>query len=213
MTHQYAQRTLAAERYLLEEMPELERHAFEDHYFSCGDCAEDVRLGAVMREGVKAGMIAVQDRVAVDSPGVSKGWRVVLPWAAAASLALVAGYQSFVTAPALRNQFGAQALAPISLRPASRGTPPTLELARDGVATFAIDLSAADSAKTLAYELRTADGKPTASGSAPAPVAATPLLLMVPASTFNVAGPYVLVVRNAENGTSLGEYRFVVAER
>jgi len=53
MNHLQAVNTSAAERYLLEEMSELERHAFEDHYFSCADCAEDVRVGALMREGLK----------------------------------------------------------------------------------------------------------------------------------------------------------------
>lgn len=217
MTHQHAVKTLAAERYLLEEMPELERHAFEDHYFGCEDCAEEVRLGAVIREGVKAGLTGrrsdTSERSMPDSPSVYKGWRVVLPWAAAASLAIVAGYQSFVMAPAMRNQFGPQALAPVSLRPASRGAAPTVTLGRADVATFAIDLNAVASVTNLTYELSTADGKLVASGRAPAPVAAAPLLLMVPASTFNSPGPYIVVVRNAENGASLGEYRFVVTER
>ena len=65
MTHQQAVDTLASERYLLDEMSELERHAFEDHYFSCGECAEDVRAGAVMREGVQAS--TADPRVRADS--------------------------------------------------------------------------------------------------------------------------------------------------
>src|SRR3977135_1558934 len=101
MNHLQAVNTSAPERYLLEEMPELERHSFEDHYFSCADCAEDVRLGAVMREGARAGLAGTSagasERSTTDSAGVYQGWRVVLPWAAAASLAVVAGYQSLVT--------------------------------------------------------------------------------------------------------------------
>ena len=38
-------------------MSELERHAFENHYFSCLECAEDVRTGGMLREGVKAGLL------------------------------------------------------------------------------------------------------------------------------------------------------------
>jgi len=50
MTHEDALETLASERYLLGDMSELERHLFEDHYFSCPDCAADVRDGALMRD-------------------------------------------------------------------------------------------------------------------------------------------------------------------
>src|SRR6185436_18624261 len=57
MTHEQAVEKQAAERYLLEDMPELERFAFEEHLFACPMCAEDVRTGALMQEGVKAGLL------------------------------------------------------------------------------------------------------------------------------------------------------------
>src|SRR5690606_37838396 len=57
MTHAVAVSTHAVERYLLEEMTELERHRFEEHYFDCQDCAADLRAGTLMREGVAAGML------------------------------------------------------------------------------------------------------------------------------------------------------------
>ena len=55
MTHEQAVSTFASERYLLEEMTEPERTVFEEHYFSCVDCADDVRMGAVMSDGARAG--------------------------------------------------------------------------------------------------------------------------------------------------------------
>ena len=54
MTHADALRTLAAERYLLDEMSEIEKFAFEDHFFDCAECADDVRAGSAMRAGAKA---------------------------------------------------------------------------------------------------------------------------------------------------------------
>lgn len=57
MTHQQAIDKHAAERYLLQEMPELERFAFEEHFFDCQICAEDVRTGALIQEGVKGGLL------------------------------------------------------------------------------------------------------------------------------------------------------------
>ncbi len=56
MEHLEAVNTLAIERYLLEEMPQEERDAFEEHFFSCAECADDVREAAAMREGVRAGL-------------------------------------------------------------------------------------------------------------------------------------------------------------
>ena len=57
MTHQQAVDKQAVERYLLDEMPEIERFAFEEHLFDCDICADDVRTGALMREGVEAGFL------------------------------------------------------------------------------------------------------------------------------------------------------------
>ena len=57
MDHQQAIATHAAERYLLNELADADRDAFEDHYFSCATCAEDVKAGAQMQDGVRAGML------------------------------------------------------------------------------------------------------------------------------------------------------------
>jgi len=57
MDHLQAVNTLAAERYLLEEMTDAERDEFEGHFFSCKDCAEDLRAGAVMIDGARSGLI------------------------------------------------------------------------------------------------------------------------------------------------------------
>ena len=48
MDHQQAIATHATERYLLNELGDTERDAFEAHYFACAICAEDVRTGARM---------------------------------------------------------------------------------------------------------------------------------------------------------------------
>ena len=51
MDHLQAVNTLAIERYLLDEMPREERDSFEEHFFSCVECAEDARVAATMRDG------------------------------------------------------------------------------------------------------------------------------------------------------------------
>ena len=48
MTHQEAVESLATERYLLDDMPNSDRQAFEDHFFSCDLCDDDMRVAAAM---------------------------------------------------------------------------------------------------------------------------------------------------------------------
>ena len=68
MTHAQAVATHAAERYLLDEMPELERYTFEAHFFDCDECAESVRTGALMREGVAAGLMPAASPSRISAP-------------------------------------------------------------------------------------------------------------------------------------------------
>src|SRR5688500_6709788 len=129
MTHTEAVRSEAAERYLLDELSEAERFAFEEHYFECSECAEGVRMGAVMRDGVRAGLLpdgrvtSISDGSGRKSSRPAIGWRtsVLVPWAAAAALALVAGYQAVQPAHGGARLVGPQALAPVTLRPERRG--------------------------------------------------------------------------------------------
>lgn len=218
MDHQQALATQAAERYLLEEMSDADRDAFEEHYFSCLACADDIRAGAVMRDGVKSGLAATsrEERPAPVVPISSRRrWHTsaMLPWAAAATLAVVVGYQAVGpadTPPVLATQ----AVTPVALRPASRGAIVTLTRQQQGVVVLALDVMAVDPGVALTYDLRTVDDKSVASGAAQAPSVGTPLLLLVPATTLNAAGGYVLLVRvGAAPEPPVGEYRFAVAER
>jgi anti-sigma factor RsiW len=218
MDHMQALKTLASERYLLGEMSELERHAFEDHFFSCNECAEDVRAGALMREGAKAGFVgssqarpAERGQIAAFRPRASRRLSTVLPWAVAAMLTGVAAYQSLWVVPDLRRQVAPQALSPIALRPATRGTDPVVRLVAGHPVTLAMEVNVPTSSSELSYDLRTAGGVAVFAGRAPAPAAGTPLLLLVPSSAFREPGRYALRLGDPTSpDTPLGEYRFVV---
>ena len=242
MTHQQALDKQSVERYLLDEMPEIERFAFEEHLFDCDICAEDVRAGAVMVEGVKAGFVgekaegvtqpaagsrqpadgsptpglkhqAPGPKPQVSSPGpapAGAGWRVVLPWAVAASLAVATAYQTLWVVPELRDRvIGPTVLSPVTLRGASRGTEPTLTRPAAGVISLAVDLSGVPAGSRLTYDLRAADGRSVASGTAAAPPPGTPLLLLIPASSLDSAGRYVLAVVTGDGPGSV-DYRFTI---
>ncbi len=215
MDHQHAIATHAAERYLLNELAGTDRDAFEAHYFSCAECAEDVRTGALMRDGVRAGLTApatADARGTVVPIAGRRRWRpsVVAPWAMAASLALVAGYQAWWPMP---RPTAIEATTPVLLRPASRGAVTTVTRPAAGVVAFALDLNLTEAASSLTYDLRTADGKSVASGVAATPPAGTPLLLVVPVAQLNAPGDYLLVMRDtSQAGRPVAEYRFAVTK-
>jgi len=214
MEHEDAVRTLAPERYLLGEMDEPERDAFEAHYFACAICAESVRTGTILADAAQSGHVSpgvtqLVPATARPAPRRSRAW---MPLAAAAALALVTGYQTFVTIPGLRRALDApQALAPIALAPASRGEGAVVTRDRTmGSIALALDINADAAASRLVYDLRTDDGGVVLSGQAPVPPQGTPLLLLIPGTSLT-SGQYVIVVREADApGREIGTYRFIV---
>lgn len=107
MEHTYAIETMAAESYILGEMPPGDRDAFEEHFFDCAECAASVRDGAA---------IAAATRSLRGEP-VRRSARPLWTFAAAASLLIILGYQNLVTIPRLRNSSpaaSARVLHPVS---------------------------------------------------------------------------------------------------
>lgn len=88
MNHDNAIKTMAAERYILDDLEPAERDAFEEHFFDCTECTADVRDAAKVAGGVRTGtrVVPIRNRF---------NW-----WAAAASVfAALLGYQSLVVVP------------------------------------------------------------------------------------------------------------------
>ncbi len=220
MTHEEAVMTMASERYLLDEMADTERDAFEEHYFTCPECAEEVRSGERMRVRVRDVCAADAARWKAPVPFVPRRaasvWRaptILLPWAAAAVLLIAVGYQSLVVMPHLRGLNATQALATITLRPASRGEVPVVAL-QPGSAfvPLSLEINADPGVDRLAYTVQDDRGTTLASGETARPVPGTSLLLLVPAHDLTPGGTYVVSVRNpVDAGALIGEYRFNVA--
>lgn len=213
MTHQEALDSRAAERYQLEEMTELERHDFEAHFFECEACAGDIRAGSLLTDAVRS-QGAAHGAVASASTGVREPARkrtaFLIPLAAAAALALVAGYQGLVVIPGLRELAGPQALTPVVLRPVTRGELPVVPAGQPGLISFALDVNAAPSGPELIYDLGAESGATVLSGMARTPPPGTPLLLVLPANILT-SGRYVLTLRDAsDRSIELGAYRFSV---
>ena len=82
MNHDEAIRLKAAEKYLLGELNAELRDQYEDHYFGCAECAQEVRTGAVFidnaRDVLGSGSVAVADLGAKHQPVRSGGWWTAL---------------------------------------------------------------------------------------------------------------------------------------
>jgi hypothetical protein len=216
MTHEQSLESQAPERYLLGEMSELERHRFEEHYFACEDCAESVRLGAILAGNARAAF--AEEPVRREVPVRNRSWLdwlrvpVLAPSAVALALACMVGYQALIQMPALRSGLGAQAVEPVALRSASRGSEPSVPVASGpGFFSIAVFVTADPQGSQLSYTLTDVSGRQAASGMAPVPAPGRSLLLLFPNSSVRNGGRYTLRVQ--QPGRELGEFPFVVAGR
>jgi hypothetical protein len=138
----------------------------------------------------------------------------VIPWAVAASLALVAGYQTLVMRTSLTRSAGPIVLSPVTLRPASRGEEPVVFAAGGAMITLAVDVGGGVTNGDIAYEIDQVDDGTIASDHVSAPKDGAPLLLLLPAALLQPGRHYVLVVKNSRNPRlTPAEYRFTVGVR
>ncbi len=111
MDHDEAVRLQAAEKYLLGQLPKEQHAAYEEHYFDCSVCAEEIKATAafmesarqVTREEVSE---VIDSKRLVAAASKSGGWFAWLKPAFAipvmAALLLVIGYQNGITIPSLK---------------------------------------------------------------------------------------------------------------
>jgi len=112
MDHSEAVRLHAAEKYLLGELPKEQHAAYEEHYFACPACAEELKATVAFMESGRQGVRDknMQTLVATrPAPNVSliDAWlnkllRPALVIPVFAALLLFIGYQDGVTIPSLK---------------------------------------------------------------------------------------------------------------
>jgi hypothetical protein len=160
MTHQLALETRATERYLLDELDEEMRSAFEVHFFSCRHCAVDIKAAAGFVDNAKVVLAAAP--VAAVSGAKPWSWSWPMPWLAPAALAasLTIGY--FLPHPSKLREGGGFVTAvavPAGVRGAG-GSGQTIPLAKDS-SYFLVRLDVADdvTAPRLLWRVKTAGGR------------------------------------------------------
>jgi hypothetical protein len=114
MDHGEAMEMQVIEKYLLGELSASQVNEFEEHYFDCEECANDLRMTSQFLDTTKK--VLATDRAAKPMPLKPRGW---LPsaYGIAASIALLGCvlYQNIVTIPQLRSSGASQAVAFFSL--------------------------------------------------------------------------------------------------
>jgi hypothetical protein len=200
---------MAAERYVLGELQETEREQFEEHFFSCPECAQDVRDLANITAGAKEILSQARkaepprQRAAYPSavPAADRRWAWLrlnpgLAWAGAlAAMTLVAvatGYQ----AAQLRGLLRPQAVASFLLRPETRGEAASIPAQRIG-AFLLLEADLPGSTSELQWDIRaTGSQKIIDRQTAPAPERGTSFKVLLPSSLL-APGEYTLTVGSA----------------
>lgn len=105
MDHKQAVKLQLAAKYVLGELPPVQRDEYEDHYIDCPECAKDVYAAAALTDTVRE-VFRQEGRGEAPAPveeRVRGGWlawlRPVVAVPAFAVLLLALGYQSLVSVP------------------------------------------------------------------------------------------------------------------
>ncbi len=206
MDHEDAVKTAAVERYLLGEMPAPERDAFEEHYFSCAVCGEEVRAGAVLAA-------AMPDALRDPAPPRTafRLWWWLTPQLAATACAalLLAGvvvYQNVAVIPALLAPQSAAAM--ITLDGQTRAAGP--KVAASDPLVFQMALDGLGPVSRVRVELDAASGRKVREGELAAPAAGQPLAFFFPGSLD--PGHYRVIIREAPAGKEIAQSGFEVVK-
>ena len=222
MDHNEANRLMASEKYLLDELSPTETEEFEEHLFGCHDCAMDVRAGSVFlaqgkvelaNSAAKTGRIAAEVR---PSRGFS-WWRAAFAVPAMAILLIVVGYQNLVTYPALKGALAenrAPKILPAAalVSSATRGAEPTTVEVRAGEPfLLPLDIPPQNAYQSYVIELQNPAG--VVQWSLPVSSELVKNTLTIGAPGVDKAGRYEVVVlgRNGRGENSeVGRYPFDV---
>jgi anti-sigma factor RsiW len=232
MEHDDAIRTQAAERYLLGEMSFDEREVYEDHYFSCESCGNELSATVAFVDNARAALAQPFGAVTVDRDDKTRlrgrtsedGWRRLLaapqglvPALSVAVVLLIAvvGYQRLAIIPDLREQLAErdspQAVPTVALRSAARGSGARLLVnPTDTFAVLQADVLPENVVRSYTALLVAADGREQFRTSVTAPEIGMPVTLLVPVREL-APGAYTLIfLEHDAAGGEAGRFIFTL---
>ncbi len=225
MTHKDAMDLGAVDKYFLGQLAADERDRFEEHFFSCKECSEEVRLTAIFLDNLKEVLkepyaIRTEKREPEISPAPAavRRWFFAPQIGLAAGIALLAivGYQNTVVIPHLNREV-AQLAGPQSYPPffltASRSEP-NVVTANRGDKRISLQFDKVPNRPFQSYqcELRSADNRLISQFTVPVPAQGDGWQLLLPIEGL-ASGSYTLSVRGAAPGNApepveLAQYHF-----
>jgi hypothetical protein len=191
--HAEAVRTGAAERYVMGELSEQQALEYEEHFFDCRECAEEVKTAAAFADNARDAFRTETPAAETPAPiakrrtGLGLFWP--MPVGAAAAVLLAAGaavYQASVVVPSLRRQVaqdGALQAAPWFFLSVSRAEPQVLTLST-GQRMVGLTLSRSSERSAPYYRCQVLDsaGRVVESAVVPGPREGGELQVLLPAA-------------------------------
>lgn len=202
MDHEVVIKTHAIERYLLGEMPDTERDAFEEHYFVCAECGDGVRSASALLRDMKS-VLGELPAPKASSAGWLSWLRTpaLVPTFAAFALLAIVGYQNLAVMPAL--QAPRSMGAPTILDGRTRGDAPSLH---GGDPLRFVTAVEPTTASRLYVEVTDGSGSAVRHGDVAAPGGDRSLDVYFPGKLAE--GRYQLVVRDGKAGRELARSTF-----
>lgn len=226
MDHTEAIRTRAAEQYLLGELPGRLRGEFEEHFMSCGECAQDLRAGAALIGNMKEALRYETASAREPSHARRETWiaalfRPSIAVPAFAVLLAVIAYQGLVAIPRMESALS-RATAPTSIASfsllggSSRGeaSVPVVTKSGEPFALY-VDIPPQPSFPLYTLDVESATGALEFSLLVSAEQAQKTVEVFVPAGRLD-AGDYVVSIRGTQPqggsaGTQVAQLRFSLA--
>jgi anti-sigma factor RsiW len=201
MDHETAVREMMTERYLLHELNPAEQDAFEEHFFECKECGDDVRAGSTFITYSQSELNEVPqpaERVSGRKRVREPWWGWLRPALTAPALALllaVIGYQNLVTYPKLSEAVNQPLIGPwVSVNVGTRGAEAKLVQARAGEGFgVLLDIPPQDGFRSYRVDLYNPTGKLEWSGQIPTAPAEENRQIYIPGRNRQ-PGTYTLVV-------------------
>jgi hypothetical protein len=197
MEHQDWIDSMATESYTLGELEPAKRDAFEEHFFDCPVCSNDVRDAAKVVAGIRT-----RDVRAITPAAPRLRW-----WAAAAVAAVLSGglivVQQMGVGPGAMTRLG----HPIRLEPASRGVSDTNVFRRDEAIPLIVIIPPEDPQTAYECDVQDLSGHKLASQQVTQADAKDPVPMVIQPGTLK-RGMYNLVVRSGDR--KIAEYPFTV---
>jgi hypothetical protein len=223
MDHTQAVQSQAVEKYVLREMTETEALAFEEHFFTCKECAGDVAAESVFVDTARDVFEETKFKPAAAERGPSLGDKLrafgsvlARPGALAfttAAFALLTIYQGMFVIPSLRSAAQPQQLFAYHLKESVRGSqsiaiPP-------GASSVTLSFEPRWEERPAKYDcvLETASGTRLASFEVAPPPPGEPIMILLPVSTLRSGSVVLQIYRQpavSHNQTPLGRYVFDV---